>query len=79
MNRRRAALRAAYLRSLRRQLAEARADVCDLVDALLPREAVLGADRYDLHERIEAEVRRHTPLPGLVGIGFARCIGWGRA
>lgn len=83
--RRRASLRAAYLRSLSRERYareendELRRDLDAAIDALIPSIDVMRGDRYALHERVEDEVRRYTPLPGLVCIGLASVIRWGRA
>lgn len=85
--RRRAALRAAYLRSLRRQLAEARADVCDLVDAILPPDTVIRPACTCLActclactaASVEDDVREFTLLPPMVAVRGVMCIAWGRA
>ncbi len=80
--RRRAALRAAYLRSLRRQLAAAREEIGDLVDALLPPDAVIRpactcADCAAAS--VEDDVREFTLLPPMVAVGGVMCMAWFRA
>lgn len=76
--RRRRNTRRRLVLALRAEVTSLRADVDALVDAIVPAVG-LTADRYALHEHVEAEVRALTALPGMTALGFAQAMKWGRA